>query len=203
MKNILITVLVLVLGGFGYYQYHQNQILKQQKSVPQEQVTNNLTNTVIDAAWKSLSSDDLFKIIDNDKSLYFEKSFGIQFVNTLDLTGDGLHEGIFGGNGGNNGLSFILSKNTDGSTFIAKQKNKNGSIATVGLFSVGRVMVSESFDFLPEENGFYTVSKSYNEKTEKFVCNENGVNAYKWNNQTKLFEWNQSLTVKYTGQVCK
>jgi hypothetical protein len=85
---------------------------------------------------------------------------------------------------------------------VAKQKNKDGSITPVALVSVGRVMVQEGYELVPTENGFYTASMSYNEQSDKFKCNPNGVHAYKWNTTTKLFEWNQAMTTKYTTQVC-
>lgn len=63
-------------------------------------------------------------------------------------------------------------------------------------------MVSESFKLIPEHNGFYTISKSNDSEGMGFNCNTDGVNVYSWNNSTKLFEWNQSLSLVYTEQEC-
>src|SRR3989344_21306 len=113
-----------------------------------------ISNTTVVAEWKSLSSSNLFAI-SSKENIYLVPDFGVTLAETIDLTGDGLDEGIFGGNGGNNELSFI--------------------------------MVQERYELLPNEHGFYTASLSYNEATDKFKCNTNGVSAYSWNSSTKLF----------------
>lgn len=130
--------------------------------------------------------------------IYLEPDFGVSLVQSVDLTNDGIPECIFSGNGGNNGITFILRNNV-----VVNQKNQNNTIGPVQLLSVGRVMVSEGYELLPQHNGYYTISKSLSdEMTGSYVCNQNGVHVYTWNNITNLFEWNQSLTTSYTGSLC-
>jgi hypothetical protein len=130
--------------------------------------------------------------------IYLEQDFGVSFVQAVDLTGDGSSECVFSGNGGNNGITFIVKNGV-----ILRQKDKNNNINPVQLLTVGRVMFSEGYDFLPQNNGYYTISKSLaDEISGEYICNENGLNAYIWNNATSLFEWNQSLTTSYTNSQC-
>src|SRR3990167_7163080 len=206
---ILIIVLgVLAVSGVSYF--------AGKRSAPKNEVSDNsnylppvdqnynppTTNNNPPISQPSISSTNLFAI-SSKENIYLVPDFGVTLGETIDLTGDGLDEGIFGGNGGNNELSFIMVKGSDGKNFVAKQKNKDGTIYPVRLGSVGRVMVQERYELLPNEHGFYTASLSYNEATDKFKCNTNGVSAYSWNSSTKLFEWNQVLTAKYTAQICK
>ncbi len=161
-----------------------------------------LLNDSAIAKWQSLSTAELLAQASLE-NIYLEPNSDINLSETFDLTGDGISEGIFEGNGGNNGITFILMKNAQGATSLAQQKNKDGSIYPVQLLSVGRVMVQETFKLLPSEHGFYTASLSNSNATGIFTCNTNGVNAYVWNETTHLFEWNQALTAKYTAEVCK
>ena len=180
---ILIIVLgVLAVSGVSYFagkrSAPKNEVSDNSNYLPpvdqnyNPPTTNNnppisqpsISNTTVVAEWKSLSSSNLFAI-SSKENIYLVPDFGVTLGETIDLTGDGLDEGIFGGNGGNNELSFIMVKGSDGKNFVAKQKNKDGTIYPVRLGSVGRVMVQERYELLPNEHGFYTASLSYNEAT--------------------------------------
>lgn len=215
MKTFLVILLIIGLGAFGYYQYNHNQQISSQVSIDipatdQDQIVNTtkeaaqkITNTSVGDQWRAMSSVDLLTI-SSKENLGLS---AITLTQTVDLTGDGIDEGIFTGNGGNSGVTFFLIKN-DTTISVARQKNKDGSIHPVALEYVGRAMVSENFKLLPSEKGFYTVSLSFDEDADSsdsshFKCNTNSVQAYQWNSSTKLFEWNQALTTKYTAEVCK
>ncbi len=161
-----------------------------------------LSNSAVVAEWQSLPETDLLATA-SAENIYLDPESGVGLQETLDLTGDGIDEAIFEGNGGNNGMAFIMTKDTTGANVVAQQKNKDGGIYPVQLLSVGRVMVQETFKLLPGEHGFYTASLSYDESAGKFICNTDGVNAYSWNTPTDLFEWSQALTTKYAAEVCK
>lgn len=212
MKNTLIAILAIAVIVVGYlFIKEKTKPTDYSNAWPETEPatsTNNsnsqpkLSNATVRAEWQSHSSEYLFGVATNE-GLYLEPGSGVSLSQMVDLTGNGIDEGIFTGNGGNNGASFIMIKGDDGKSYVAKQKEKDGTIGPVYLVSIGRVMVSESFELLPSEQGYYTVSKSNtNETTGEFTCNTNGVKAYKWNVSTKMFEWNQSMTTKYTAKVC-
>ncbi len=194
--NIIIAVLLIVII-----------ILVAIKFKPKDEVTIvpeeiGVQSTIFD--WKSLSSSDVFKIASKIPDLQFYPEVPIELSAVADLTGDGIPEGVFTGDGGNNGLSIILSKtNESGTITLLQQKDQYGTVGPVTLLSVGRAMINEGYQLLPEEHGFYTVSRSYDPDGDYFICNESGVNAYIWNSSTKLFEWNKSYSEKYTSEACK
>lgn len=150
--------------------------------------------------WQSVSSSSAYTLATN-AGIYLSSGSSVQLSQSVDLNGDGIDEGVFVGDGGNSGATFILMKDADGQNFFARQKNKDGTISVIQLLSIGRARVSESFKLVPEEKGFYTISKT-NDNDTGFSCSVNGVNAYSWNASTKLFEWNQSMTARYTAEVC-
>ncbi len=211
----LIVLGVGIVGAGAYYvgvnknAQKQGEFLKiEDSSVVKEdlkesvEVKNSVSNSDVIKEWKSFKTDELQKIA-LAENIFLEKESGIGLSETVDLTGDGLDEAIFVGNGGNNNLGFIMTKNSDGTNSVLKNKEREGMIYPVLLLSVGRVRVNEQYKLLPAEHGFYTSSMSYDEKADKFTCNQNGVNAYSWSIKTKIFEWNKTLTDKYTKEVCK
>ena len=201
-NTILLILIVILLALCAWFLAKKEMTSRYDLSDLTPSPTLNTPQKQTDPNWKALSSADLTDIISKYATeLYYEKDFGLSLSQELDLTGDGVAEALIAGNGGNNGVTFILIKNSDGTISVAKQKEKDGTITSVSLLEVGRVMVSEQFALIPAENGFYTVSK--NNQGEHFECNPDGVRAYSWNSSTKLFEYNQSLTAKYTAQVCK
>jgi hypothetical protein len=200
---IILIVIVLIVGFFIIKKPQNNNDLIDSK-IDDSLDISKADDTNFDPKWDRLSKNEMVDIVSGEKDAYFETELGLNFSEEMDLTGDGIPEAIIEGNGGNNGVSFILIKNDKNDISIAKQKNKDGTISTISLLSVGRAMVSEGFELAPNDKGFYTVSKYYDEKIEKFKCNpDNGLSFYSWNTQTNLFEWDSVLTKKYTTEVCK
>ncbi len=222
MKNILIGVLVigiLILGylfikqkdkvadtdlGFEFSEETNSSANSTNQNPP---ITSNPPTTSTPTTppptnpnWQSVSSSSAYTLATNS-GVYLSPGSSASLSQSVDLNGDGIDEGVFSGDGGNSGITFILIRDVNGQSVVAKQKNKDGTINAVNLLSVGRVMVSEGYKILPLEKGFYTVSKS-NDGESGFVCNADGLNAYSWNSATKLFEWNQNMTTRYTAEVC-
>jgi hypothetical protein len=213
MKNTLIAILVigLLVLGFLFIKEKNKPVAYEPwpetepatvKPTTNTQSTNQgkLSNVNVVAEWKSFSSDALFALA-SQENIYLNQGTDIQLTETVDLTGNGIDEGIFCGDGGNNGVCFVMIKGDDGKNVVAKWKGPDGTITPISLLSVGRVRVSSSYQLLPSEHAFYTVSKSNDGEGGEFEC-DGGVVAYSWDSSTKLFEWNQALSTKYTNLVC-
>lgn len=209
-RTILITILIIIIVIVGAYLLLKKPGLN--KSSEYQNLLNNDINSLKNKNikpnenWNELSEKELIQIVSSGApDLYFNKDEGLTISDKIDLTGDGSTEAIVNGIGYNSGVTFILIKNNDGSIKVAKQKYED-NISPVYLVSVGRAMISEEFKLIPEDNGFYTVSLSLknennNQESSNFKCNI--LNAYSWNKQIGLFEYNESLTQKYKKEVCK
>lgn len=160
-----------------------------------------IANDSIDQNFLSLSNESLFELT-KSSGLSYDESGVIALGQTLDLTGDDLHEAVFVGNSGNSTVSTILLLDENGVTTVASQKNQDGTVAPVMLTQVARAQVSADYKLLPEEFGYYTATFSLVKNTQDFKCDANGLNAYAWNPISRMFEWNQTLVDKYTAQVC-
>lgn len=219
MKNVIIAILValLIVAGFmigakkkanvAYEPWPETEPATATTPKPKPatpaptQPEDQVSNSDVRQGWQAISSSVLLNLA-TAQGIGLESGSAVELSEMIDITGDGLDEGIFTGNGGNSGMAFIMTRDSNGNNVIAKQKDRNGTIGPVQLLSVGRAQVSESYKLLPSIKGYYTVSKSNDGESGNFECNVNGLNAYSWNSSTKLFEWNSSLTVTYTVEVC-
>ncbi len=206
MKKVLILILVIGLGILIYYLYNQNKvILQQEKQIKVEQSMLNeestqkqIDNTTVDTMWKELSKEDLIKFGKNAGVYSDNYSMDVpHFKEAIDLTGDGINEGVLEIEGPDSASYIILIQNENGTISIAQVKSESGTIAPI-IF--GAWIAGPEYKLLPKENGFYVIS--YSDPFSNIVVTCTGLLAYKWNAQTRLFEFNQTLTTKYKAEDC-
>ncbi len=186
-------------------------VIDNQKDIPEPVKTNSnqqvsTTTNSKNINWSSVSTSTIENLI--KKTEFPLEGKPTLSTETQDLTGDGIKEGIYGLPSGNAGLTIVAMTNADGSVSLARMKKKDGSIGIVGFYSVGSASYSISYKFLPNERGFYEVSKNIDENADNsesshLICGSNGILAYQWNPTTSLFEYNSALTAKYTAIECK
>ncbi len=217
--NILLGIMIVVLIAIGIIMAtNQNRnsyrddinannfpVIDKRNDIPapvqgnqtQQAISDNTSKTV---NWNSVSISTIEPM--------FKKS-GIFFDSTptldqqVDLTGDGIKEGLYGAQAGNGAIELIALANPDGSISLAQMKTKDGKIILAELDGYSSAGTSEGYKVLPEDHGFYRISKSYNEQLDKLACTSDSVDAYQWNSKTNLFEYNSTLTAKYTAIECK
>lgn len=219
MKKVLYILSIIVIVGLivtNIILYKRNKeifpritqpVVQSTQQSSQQQTLSSFAqerNEKIDQ-WSGLTGTQLLALAAKE-NIWLEPESGIGQGKLIDLNGDGTEEAVYTGNGGNNDMSFILMKDKNGVISFAKQKNKDGSIGTLALLHIGRVMVQEKYELLPKEYGFYRASLIYDESksivAHKDIYNCNSLNGYVWNPTTKLFQWNAALTAKYTKQIC-
>ncbi len=217
LLGILIVVLIVIAVLIGINQNrtnYQNDMMRVSNSVVDnrneidndQQVSTSSNSESIN--WNSVASSSVFDLYKSEKV-----SVGSEDKPTLlkeiDLTGDDTSEAIFSASTGNASSSVILMKNLNGSISVAKTKGKDGKIGNAELWEAGMAAYSMGYKLLPNEKGFYTISKSLDENISNddyshYICNKNdGLVAYQWNSKTNMFEWNAGLTAKYTAIECK
>ncbi|MDQ3075828.1 MAG: hypothetical protein M3Q34_01740 [bacterium] len=204
-KNILIFLLVVLVLVMGYMVMTKN---KQDSNLPETIIIEETASKSPSTNWKAVSPDELADVLSLEPDLFYVKESGLKLSESVDLTGDGVDEGVFTGDGGNNNVSFILTTNSHGTIVTTKQQEKDGSFAPVSLYEIGRAQVYQNFKILPTEQGFYKVTMDFDEsanntETSHFKCTSDSVNGYVWNSQTKMFVWNREMSAKYTKELCK
>lgn len=165
------------------------------------------SNSTKQVNWKSVTSSSVFNLYKN-AGLSVGDDDKPTLLKEIDLTGDGIPEAIFSASTGNASSSVILISNSDGSVSVAKTKDKNSKIGNAEVWEAGMATYSMGYKLLPNEKGFYTDSRSASSGEENgdviiFRCNPDSIAAYQWNSKTNLFEYNSTLTAKYTAIECK
>lgn len=218
--NILLGILIVVLVAIGIIMAtnqnrnsYRNDMMRNNDSImdnrndisipvksnsPQQVSTTTTTQKSVN--WSTIPTaavEALFK----KTGIFFDSTPTLD--QSIDLTGDGVNEGVYGAQAGNGGIELIAIANSDGSTSLAQMKTKDGKIILAELDSYGSAGTNESYKLLPEGRGFYRISRSYNEQLDRLACTTDSVDAYQWNPKTSLFEYNSALTAKYTAIECK
>lgn len=205
MKTFLF-LLLLVAGGYIFYQHNQikdlNRTIANLQSIygspTQTGPTVSQNETVTEATWQALPITAITTALGPDGS-----DAVVHFSDAVDLTGDGVPEGIFETGQGATGNTVTIFKFDSAQKPIAlKTKAADGSIATASLSEATSATYSVGYKILPDDHGYYeTETKNTSTTaTPKLSCS---LDAYSWNALTGQFEWSQTLTSQYTAQVCK
>ena len=190
--NILLVILILLVATSFYFNNKKSKVTE----VVQDQIPSQ-TEKKFD--WKTLSKSEIESAVYKNEDV--SSVTDLKISQALDLTGDGVLEGIVVGNGGNNDTYFILSRNSRGEINVLKEQEMDGSITLASLTSVSRIRNMAGFKLLPNENGFYSFSQSFDEEKNKWLCG--GVYAYKWDASADLFIVDANLSDKYQAEGCK
>lgn len=191
VTNLLLILLIILVGVTLYTKNKKPKSLVVDKVMPAE------TEKKFD--WKTLAKSEIESAVYKNEET--SSVTDLKISESMDLTGDGVLEGIVVGSGGNNDTYFILSQNSRGEINVLKEQELDGSITLASLTSVSRVKNFAGFKLLPKENGFYSFSQSFDEEKGKWACG--GVYAYKWSSASDLFVLDANLSAKYETEGCK
>jgi hypothetical protein len=200
-------VVLLIIGAIIIPEHQQkirviSEVSNVQPSSVSPEYLESTTSPVVDiekpvSEWEQLSNQEISNIAGKELVNFCYEGMPLSFSESIDMTGDGKPEGLFGCGAGNGDASVLFIK--DGNKVsVAKSKSRDGKITDVTFFQKGTVMYSSGFKLLPKENAFYEDGSYFNNNTNRFECDE--VSTYVWNPKTRLFEWNAELTKKYTKQ---
>jgi hypothetical protein len=158
-----------------------------------------LKSESLDNSWKAISLEKVWSLIETKKDVFFLKDFGIKLINTFDITGDGIVDAVYQGNGGQNEAIILLTYKDNNIDFL-EYKTKDGNIYPVYLVSYQHASGAADYKILPDEHAFYETTSyvsSGSDDSVQFVCRKDSFATYQWNPNTNLFEYNQLLTQKY------
>ncbi len=194
MKKGLIIVLAVGILYFSY-SYFNNK-----KNVAST-IYKNSKETQIQNGWQSVSKNEIITAFKNDPSKEINQSI-ISFVQEVDLTGDGISEGLYvTGEGATGNSVTIFGRDVSGEIIALKQKQIDEKLYLATLTQASGAQYQNGYMLLPKESGFYIFSKN-NVGVDKpaYVCNS--FVAYKWSINNNQFEQNEELRQKYQNVEC-
>ena len=210
--NIILIILVVILAGTVLYlalvkkPTLNSTIVSQTTTTQQIQPVATTTNNIppVKPSSKIINWESLLPEI----RVVAKQAFptGIEDPSFLilekgDVTGDGLTEAMVDlGSAGAASEYATLMRVENGKPIVAIFKQKNGEIAPLlfrnGAGGAGRYGMG--FSMLKDKNAVYSASYSaYGDSTDS--CN---ADAYQWNAQTKIFEYNLSLSNTTKQDYC-
>jgi len=118
-----------------------------------------------------------------------------------DITGDGVPEAlVYTGDGGASTDFLVLMRIEGGKPVLARFKDAKGKRFDPG-FLEGASVTHGIHGNAPDENAIYLGSHFINDTGTGFSrCS---VRAYRWNAETKTFDWNRNLSTQLTRSFCE
>ena len=217
---LIITLGALLVGGIAYYAGKNSSQTASKNSLnylPVEQNQNSAISTnnnsinspqqiskVVD--WNNLmpSIETLLKQEYQQKypDTIFETHQPMSIGQKIDITGDDIPEALVNlGTGGATTDVIALVQIQNNKPIIPLFKQKDGKISTL-LFAGGGGgggRYGSTTEMLPAENAVYYADYwKYGDKEDHCI-----VSAYKWNSQTKIFDYNLNLSNQIQQDYCR
>ncbi len=205
IKNILIAVLLIILGYFGYKELVQkNKIENDPTSNPQPLVNQKISQIPQDFTLGTNAYNDLLKEVKKlNENAGVSRPLTVD--NKIDITGDGVPELLVNtGDGGAtmDGYTVVMYKNDLPELIIVRDPsgsvhdNRPGYLGAMsGGGGAGRY--GGSIELLSKEQSIITKTFSIYGESEDYCY----ATVYTWNGQSGEFLYNATLSTKYTKEL--
>jgi len=205
----VIIVAVICGGGFLAWKYYSEL---EEKEGAETLEIETLKDETADLFPEVLTEEDWKSLLQTIETLigstFLDVRVGrepMSIWQTDDITGDGIPEAIvYLGEGGAYNSYLILIRIENDKPVIAQFKQKDGKISPLLFLAGGSVMNGEGVMMLSDKNAIYFGHWSKAVSGEPYGKLSNcSVEAYKWNLQTKMFDFNQSLSNEIRSNYCQ
>jgi len=151
--------------------------------------------------WELVPLQDVVATVQSFTGGVVQGSEGAVFVEAIDLTGDGISEGIFSLPGFNDNVVAVMRKVGNGYTLARMVENPDHPSFAL-LHQLGGVQYSVGYGLLPEINGFYILNKSLDQSLSPpaFTCNS--LTVFQWSDMEESFVMNSIHRDQYYAQEC-
>lgn len=195
--NLIIVLVVIVLGSLAYFIYAVRPEGNVLEKLYGDKVSEN--NALKEENWEKL----IPKITEEAKSRFSDLRIEESFVNIYkkaDLNQDGKSEALvtLGPAGAYTSYISLMEIENEKPNFI-RFKQKNGEISPILFLSGASVKNELDAVMAPEKNAVYGSSYSVNDFQKVENCE---VDAYKWSDKLKIFEFDASLSREFKESYC-
>jgi hypothetical protein len=127
--------------------------------------------------------------------------YSIGIRRTADITGDGVPEAlVYLGTGGASTDEMTVMRIENGEPVVARFRRRGGKVSSMGLLEGASVMHADRAEMLPEQHAVYSLHYNYGSNRKLRKCTGE---AYQWNHETKVLNYNQRLGKKLTQDACR
>lgn len=195
--NLIIVLVVIVLGSLAYFVYTVRPEENVLEKLYGDKVNgNNVSN---EENWEKLIPEIAEEAKSRFSDLKIEESF-VNIYKKADLNKNGKDEALvtLGPAGAYTSYISLMEIENDKPNFI-RFKQKNGEISPI-LFLTGASVKNELDAIMaPEKNAVYGSSYSVNDFQKVENCE---VDAYKWSDKSKIFEFDENLSKEFKESYC-
>lgn len=127
--------------------------------------------------------------------------YSIGIRHTADITGDGVPEAlVYLGTGGASTDEMTVMRIENGEPVVARFRGRDGKVSSMVFLEGASVMHTDGVEMLPEQHAVYSLHYNYGNNGKLHECTGE---AYQWNPDTKLFDYNHPLGKKLTQDTCR
>jgi hypothetical protein len=127
--------------------------------------------------------------------------YSIGIRRTADITADGVPEAlVYLGTGGASTDEMTIMRIENGGPVVARFRRRDRKVSSMVLIEGVSVMHTDRVEMLPEEHVVYSLHYNYGSNGELREC---AVEAYQWNPDTKLFDYNRPLGKRLRQDTCR
>lgn len=201
INKILLALVIILAGAVAYLTLFNKQ-------TTQPSIENNST-TSQKVIPKSINWESFIPAIKTTLGPTFlgeqvEEFYPLSIFQKNDITGDGAEEALVDlGNGGAHTSFLTLMRIEKNKPTVAQFKQKDGKTSPLIFLTGASAMNGENVVMLPEKNAIYAGhwEREVNNSSNSLAnCN---VEVYKWNLQTKIFDFSLSLSSEIKPIFCQ
>jgi len=127
--------------------------------------------------------------------------YSIGIRRTADITGDGVPEAlVYLGTGGASTDEMTIMRIENGEPVVARFRGRDGKVSSMVFLEGASVMHTDGVEMLPEQHAVYSLHYNYGSNGKLRECTGE---AYQWNPDTKVFDYNYRLGKKLTEDACR
>lgn len=198
VKFAVIFAAAVFLGAAGFLIFSK-KIGNQKKEAVKENIF--LENkTVKKTEWEDFIPEIRDEIKKDFKDQQFEDKNSLSIYEKNDITGDGIPEALVSlGSGGAYTGELVLARFENEKPVLSLFKQKNGKVSYIIFIDGASASNGEIVKMLPDKNAIYSGRYGINSAGKLEIC---GVDAYRWNRDTKIFEYNKTLSGEIQADFC-
>ena len=127
--------------------------------------------------------------------------YSIGIRRTADVTGDGVPVAlVYLGTGGASTDEMTIMRIENGEPVVARFRGRDGKVSSMVFLEGASVMHTDGVEMLPEQHAVYSLHYNYGSNGKLRECTGE---AYQWNPDTKVFDYNYRLGKKLTEDACR
>lgn len=202
-KNLITLMAFVFAGVFVYMAIDINSSNEAENSLENKEknANQNMAENKKNKSWEELIPEIRNVIKKEMPDVIIETLYSLDIDEEADITGDDINEALIDlGSDAAHNDEFVLMMIENGNPVLSKFKQKNGKISALIFLSGTSVRNGEEVEILSDKKAIFAGHYNTDDFGEKIKNCE--VEAYIWNSETKIFEYDSVLSSEIGKDEC-